>query len=363
MTQGKRLYRSRDALVGGVCAGVADYFSIDPVIVRILVLVFTIASGGILGIAYIALWIMLPKAPKEPAPLDVEPQSVHSDTYGAVDCDVARGINDQDVAHGTSAAQAAARHYTSSAPYAGAAHVPPEPPVAASWARCSAPTTPPWTAGNPAGPDPTGPRPATPQPVSAPSYEGWSYAAQGPARNEGRGEPAPKSVKAALVVGSFLLFFGIVATVATFVEDIAWWQYWPLIFMILGIVHMVIPGVPGYRMRAFVDGLVCFFAGATLLTMSLGLVSWQSLGLMFSSLWPLLLMMVGFFVLGGALKSPILTLLAGLCFVAFCIAGLAWYSMPGAMDAIVLSAPYGREYRFVVPEAASEAIITVMRAL
>ena len=51
MTSEKRLLRSRKALIGGVCAGVADYFNVDPVIVRIIMVVFTLASGGLLGIA------------------------------------------------------------------------------------------------------------------------------------------------------------------------------------------------------------------------------------------------------------------------------------------------------------------------
>ena len=76
MTSEKRLLRSRKALIGGVCAGVADYFNVDPVIVRIIMVVFTLASGGLLGIAYILLWIVLPLEPKEEAPLDVHPQSV-----------------------------------------------------------------------------------------------------------------------------------------------------------------------------------------------------------------------------------------------------------------------------------------------
>ena len=67
MTSEKRLLRSRKALIGGVCAGVADYFNVDPVIVRIIMVVFTLASGGLLGIAYILLWIVLPLEPKEEA--------------------------------------------------------------------------------------------------------------------------------------------------------------------------------------------------------------------------------------------------------------------------------------------------------
>ena len=57
-------------------------------------------------------------------------------------------------------------------------------------------------------------------------------------------------------------------------------------------------------------------------------------------------MMVGFFIIGGALHAPWWTLLAGLCFVAFCVVGLLWYSVPGATEELVFSAPYGREYRF-----------------
>lgn len=56
----KRLYRSRsDRMIGGVCGGLADYFNIDPVIVRIIAVLLAFANGaGIL--AYIILWIVVP---------------------------------------------------------------------------------------------------------------------------------------------------------------------------------------------------------------------------------------------------------------------------------------------------------------
>ena len=49
MTSEKRLLRSRKALIGGVCAGVADYFNVDPVIVRIIMVVFTLAQSRASG--------------------------------------------------------------------------------------------------------------------------------------------------------------------------------------------------------------------------------------------------------------------------------------------------------------------------
>jgi phage shock protein C len=59
----KRLMRSvRDKKIAGVCAGVAEYFDIDPTLVRVLWLVALI-FGGTGGLLYIILWIVLPVAP------------------------------------------------------------------------------------------------------------------------------------------------------------------------------------------------------------------------------------------------------------------------------------------------------------
>lgn len=56
----KRFYLSRtDVKIAGVCAGIANYFDIDPVLVRILfVFFFLIGGGGLL--AYIIIWIAAP---------------------------------------------------------------------------------------------------------------------------------------------------------------------------------------------------------------------------------------------------------------------------------------------------------------
>ena len=63
----KRLMRSsRDKKIGGVCAGLADYFDLDPTLVRIvwLLAVFCAGTGLLL---YVILWIALPLAPATPA--------------------------------------------------------------------------------------------------------------------------------------------------------------------------------------------------------------------------------------------------------------------------------------------------------
>jgi phage shock protein PspC (stress-responsive transcriptional regulator) len=58
----KRLYRAseKDSMIAGVCAGVADYFNIDPTIVRILWVLVALGYGvGLL--AYLLAWIIIPR--------------------------------------------------------------------------------------------------------------------------------------------------------------------------------------------------------------------------------------------------------------------------------------------------------------
>ena len=57
----RRLYRSDDdRIVSGVAGGIAEYFDVDPVIVRIAFVVLTLAGGaGFIG--YIAAWVLLPE--------------------------------------------------------------------------------------------------------------------------------------------------------------------------------------------------------------------------------------------------------------------------------------------------------------
>jgi len=56
----KRLFRSsRDRWIGGVCAGLAHYFDLDPTVVRLVfLLAFFVAGVGFLP--YLILWIVMP---------------------------------------------------------------------------------------------------------------------------------------------------------------------------------------------------------------------------------------------------------------------------------------------------------------
>lgn len=57
----RKLYKSADEKVlAGVCGGIGEYFSVDPVVIRLLVVVFTIMGGAGL-IAYIIAAIIIPE--------------------------------------------------------------------------------------------------------------------------------------------------------------------------------------------------------------------------------------------------------------------------------------------------------------
>jgi phage shock protein C len=63
----KRLYRSRkNRMLGGVCGGIAEYFEIDPVIIRLIAVALFFVGGSAI-LAYIIALIVIPYEPLETA--------------------------------------------------------------------------------------------------------------------------------------------------------------------------------------------------------------------------------------------------------------------------------------------------------
>jgi phage shock protein C len=58
----KRLFLSQtDKKIAGVCGGLAEYFELDPTIVRLIIVVLAIATGVIpLTIGYLIAWAIVP---------------------------------------------------------------------------------------------------------------------------------------------------------------------------------------------------------------------------------------------------------------------------------------------------------------
>ena len=58
----KKLYRSSNRILAGVCGGIAEYFDIDPTVVRVVYAVLSLFSVAFPGLLlYIILMILIPE--------------------------------------------------------------------------------------------------------------------------------------------------------------------------------------------------------------------------------------------------------------------------------------------------------------
>jgi phage shock protein C len=57
----KILVRSQKGrMVAGVCAGIADYYALDVTLIRVIVAVVSVFTGGAGALAYLAAWVIIP---------------------------------------------------------------------------------------------------------------------------------------------------------------------------------------------------------------------------------------------------------------------------------------------------------------
>lgn len=58
--ESKKLYRkSAGSVIGGVCAGLGDYFNVDKVLIR-LIWTLAVIIGGVGLLAYLIAWVVIP---------------------------------------------------------------------------------------------------------------------------------------------------------------------------------------------------------------------------------------------------------------------------------------------------------------
>jgi len=72
-----------DGKLGGVCAGIGDYLGWDHTMIRILTILLVIFVSGLPLIAYLVLWIVMPKDPRAPYLREYREQSEARDRYKA----------------------------------------------------------------------------------------------------------------------------------------------------------------------------------------------------------------------------------------------------------------------------------------
>lgn len=60
----KKLTRSNNRMIAGVCAGIAEYFNLDITLVRIVYVLLSFFTAFTGGIVYLILWLIMPETPR-----------------------------------------------------------------------------------------------------------------------------------------------------------------------------------------------------------------------------------------------------------------------------------------------------------
>jgi phage shock protein C len=65
MQTSKKLYRSRkDRIISGVCAGLGDFFNMDPTVVRVIFVLGMILGFGSFAFIYLVMIFVVPEEPE-----------------------------------------------------------------------------------------------------------------------------------------------------------------------------------------------------------------------------------------------------------------------------------------------------------
>lgn len=252
----QQLFRSRDdAFIGGVCAGLADYFEMDAIVIRILAVLLATLTFGLAAIVYVVLWLRLPVAAEGSTPYDVMPESAESTAFGCVDC--SRGPEDERM--------------------------------------------------------------------------GISMLA-----------------RLAVAAGLMVLFLAVSMGVSPLMPGTRWWQFWPLCLLMIGLCLIIIPirsKLEGFW-HAF--GIVLTSVSASILPMSLGIISWSTIGCAVAGYWPLLLLAAVLLGVGLYQSNDAMLIGSAFCVVAFCVIGAMACVVPGDIEALFFHAPTGQSIRIAI---------------
>ena len=81
----RTLYRDpHHAVLGGVCAGIAESLDVDALLVRVSAIVAFIMTLGLITALYLVFWTILPVKVAKGTFIEVEPSRVQSERYGKV---------------------------------------------------------------------------------------------------------------------------------------------------------------------------------------------------------------------------------------------------------------------------------------
>lgn len=161
------------------------------------------------------------------------------------------------------------------------------------------------------------------------------------------GEPSRRPGGTGAAWGAALIVIGGVLLLGRFAPAFTWWTLWPLVIVVAGIVQAVTPGKDGWSVAKLFDGLVTIAFGGVFLAITTGVVSWSVWGRIVT-FWPVLVIALGFEILGKALHASWPKILGSLAIIAALVYSVAATS--AGLDATGFPSMHGRGESYTLEE-------------
>lgn len=162
--------------------------------------------------------------------------------------------------------------------------------------------------------------------------------------------PASRAASGSVTAAVVLIVVGVVFLLMRLVPSIQWWSFWPLIIVLAGLIQAFTPGKEGWSVHRVFDGFVTVAIGGVFLATTMGVVGW-GVWMRILGLWPVLIIAVGFDLLGKALHTSWLRALGSLAIIGALAYGVSTASggfddfgvpvAPGGVRDVSLSEPVG----------------------
>ncbi|MDR1184263.1 MAG: PspC domain-containing protein [Coriobacteriales bacterium] len=351
MNTNKRLYKSNDPVFAGVCGGVAEYFELDPTLIRILAVIFVLAGFGLPLLVYIIAMIVMPKRSDDYSDyIDVKPtpaQSCASSSAtrtasvagagGSANVDPTVGVDAGVTGGGASTTAGVPIGAAAGVPIGAAAGV----PIGAAAGVANT------AQGSPFAERSTPPH-VTWASTEATATPGRAYTTCNPQAYDATdpsGQAATKkrpwySIRTSVMLGILLVGVGLLALLGIFLE-ISLWRFWPMLIIIMGFAMLCTPGSHGWSLLRAGHAILMITVGFALQLWMLDIIASTVFLFTFLSLWPILLVVVGLSIIGSATRQSVFGLFGSLLVSAALLFGI-WsfgqisiplrFDGPGAFD-------------------------------
>lgn len=320
MPQIPRHYRSHNSLIGGVCSGIAEYYDIDAVLVRVLAVLLAVLTFGLAIIPYVVLMACWPKRQADGLPLDVDPKLVDSQMFGSARAKAYAGDD-----------ELGARNYSERAICVG--HEPPVPPRGFVFGEGAPEMV--CAAEGAAGQE------SAFAAVRAPVQTVYGVASLTEPGEDRRARARRNQVSVTVMI--FLALSAVTLAISAiadrYVDPISANACWPLFLIFLGLARAFVP-VAGRSLTWCITTGGAFVAlGVLFLPLSTGVLSWETL---LQS--PMLVLLLAALLIGDVamviLKFSRVSVAINLALIAFCAVVLALFAIPGTLGTIEVHLPF-----------------------